>query len=92
MSLVDVPGPSFLRDSIASEQAAFTFAELVDLLRSAGLDDLQRLDAGPIQVHWAAGRDVASPGRWHDVSLPQGTRLATRVVLHWFPRALTRAS
>jgi arsenite methyltransferase len=37
MSLAVVPGPVFLHDSIASERAAFTFAELTDLLRRAGL-------------------------------------------------------
>jgi arsenite methyltransferase len=92
MSLAVVPGPVFLQDGIASERAAFTFAELIDLLRSAGLGDLQHLCAGPLQVHWAAGRDVRPPGRWHDVPLPRGTRLATRVVLQSFPRALTRPS
>jgi tRNA (cmo5U34)-methyltransferase len=92
VSMVDVPGPAFLQDSIASEQAAFTFAELTNLLRSAGLGDLQHHCAGPLQVHWAASRDVGPPGRWHDVPLPRGTRLATRAVLQSFPAALTGAS
>jgi SAM-dependent methyltransferase len=91
MSLVDVPGPAFLRDAIASERAAFTFAEAIDLLESAGLGDLQHVCVGPLQVHWAAGRDVGLPRRWHEVPLPRGTRLATRVVLQSFPRALTVA-
>ncbi len=94
MSLTVLPGPVFLRDSIASERAAFTFAELTDLLRRADLGDLQHACAGPLgeyQLHSAHGRDFGSSGRWHDVALPHGTRLATRALLRSLPRALTRA-
>jgi SAM-dependent methyltransferase len=94
MSLLVHPGRVVWDDSIASERAAFTFAELADLLQRAGLEDLRHVRARPLgqyQVHWVAGRDFEPPGAWHDVPLPQGTRLATRIVLQAFPRALTHA-
>jgi ubiquinone/menaquinone biosynthesis C-methylase UbiE len=94
MSLAVVPGAVFLRDSIASERAAFTFAELTCLLQRASLGDLQHARAGPLseyQVHWVARRDFRPSGLWQEVPLAQGTGLATRVVLRSFPRALTRA-
>jgi tRNA (cmo5U34)-methyltransferase len=90
MSLAVVPGPVFLQDSIASERAAFTCAELTDLLRSSGLGELNHFCAGPFQVHWAPCRDAGSPVRWQEVPLPRGTRLATRIALRSFPRTLTR--
>jgi SAM-dependent methyltransferase len=95
MSLADVPGPVFLRDGIASERAAFTFAELTDLAERSGLRDLQRARAGPLgeyQLHWAFARDGGPPGRWYDVPLPEDARLVSRIILRSFPRELTRAS
>jgi hypothetical protein len=93
MSLVTVPGSVFLRDAIASERAAFTFAELTELLGRAGLGDLEHASAGPLgeyQLHWIGGRDVGPVGSWLGCPLPPGTRLATRVIQRSFPRALTR--
>jgi SAM-dependent methyltransferase len=93
MSLVVVPGPVFLEDGIASERAAFTFSELTALLEHAGLGDLGHARSRPLgeyQVHCAPGRDRLPHGVWHDVPLPHGLGLATRVFLRSFPRSLTR--
>ena len=92
MSIAVVPGAAFLHDGIASERAAFTFAELTELAQRAGLHDLQHSRAGPLgefQLHWVAGRDGSRSGRWHDVPLPHGSRLATRIIRRSFPRSLT---
>jgi SAM-dependent methyltransferase len=91
MSLTEVPGPAFLRDAIASERAAFTFVELIDLIRGSGLEDLQHARAGPLgewQLHWVAGRDGDPAGRWHNVPLPRDAHLVTQLVLRSFPREL----
>lgn len=85
-------GSVFWHDALASERAAFTFAEMTELLEHAGLDELRHVRARPLgeyQVHWVARRDGTSAGAWQDVPLPQGTRLATEIVLRSFPRALT---
>jgi hypothetical protein len=95
MSLADVPGPVFMRDGIASERAAFTFAELTGLIGLSGLGDLRHARAGPLgefQLHWAQGRDADPPGQWQDVQLPLDARLASGIILRSFPRALARAS
>jgi SAM-dependent methyltransferase len=97
LSLLDVDDDSaFRHDALASERAAFTVAELTELLRDAGLGDLEHMRARPLgeyQVHRAAGRAGSAPGAglWRDVRMPPGTRLATRIVRSSFPRALTRA-
>jgi SAM-dependent methyltransferase len=93
-SLAKVPGPAFRRDSLASERAAFTFAELTDLLERSGLRGMQHARAGPLgewQLHWLTGRGGGSPGRWHDVPVPgRGARLVTRLIWQSFPTDLLR--
>lgn len=94
MAAVRLPGEAFLHDSLASERAAFTFEEMTGFLERAGLGDLEHIRSRPLgeyQVHRAPGRDAGRPGTWRDVPLPDGTGLATRMVLQGFPRALTRA-
>ncbi len=95
MSLLNPPpGDVFMHDAVASERAAFTFAELTELLEQAGLGDLRHARARPFgeyQVHWTAGGDEAPPGPWQDVQLPEGTGLVTRIVIRSFPRALSGA-
>jgi SAM-dependent methyltransferase len=95
MSLAVVPGSAFLQDGIASERAAFTVPEIIDLLQRVGLRDLEHSQAGPLgeyQLHWAKGRDVRAAGCWQDTPVPRGMRLVTRVLLRSFPRALIEAS
>src|SRR2546421_479951 len=78
-----VPGAAFLHDGIASERAAFTFAELTDLVQRSGLQALQHSRAGGLgefQLHWVAGREGGRAGRWYDIPLPPGSRLATRII------------
>jgi tRNA (cmo5U34)-methyltransferase len=91
LSLVVMPGRVVLGDAIASERAAFTFAELTDRLGRAGLADLRHVRSrllGEYQLHWAAAREPAAPGAWRDAPLPSGTRLATRILLASFPRSV----
>jgi len=93
MSMLDVPGPLFREDGIASERAAFTQSELTTLLEHAGLSDLGQARSRPLgeyQAHWAPGHDRPSDGTWHDVALPRGIGLASRIFLQSFPRSLTR--
>jgi tRNA (cmo5U34)-methyltransferase len=92
LSLVNMPGDLVLDDAIASERAAFTFAELNVALERAGLTELRHVRSRPLgeyQLHWVADRQSVRPGLWHDTMLPEGTRLATRVVRRSFPRGLT---
>ena len=94
--MVNWPGEVVHHDAIASERAAFTFEELTTMLGDAGLTDLEHVCARPLgeyQVHWAYGRDRSEPvnGLWHEVSLPPGTELVTRIVLSSFPRELWRS-
>jgi SAM-dependent methyltransferase len=95
-SLVNWPGPVVCNDAIASEQAAFTFEEMIAALGRAGLGDLQHLRArglGEYQVHWAPGRDRGFPneGLWQDSPLPRDTRLLATMVKRSFPSSLARA-
>jgi tRNA (cmo5U34)-methyltransferase len=94
MSMLVVPGPVFRKDGIASERAAFTLSELIALLERAGLGDLGHARSRPLgeyQVHWAPGHDRPPDGVWHDVPLPHGISLATRIFLQSFPRSLTHS-
>lgn len=94
MSMLDVPGPAFREDGIASERAAFTRSELTTLLDHAGLGDLEHARSRPLgeyQAHWALGHDRPSNGIWHDVPLPRGIGLASRIFLQSCPRSLTRS-
>jgi tRNA (cmo5U34)-methyltransferase len=87
ISLVHLPGLAHQRDSIASERAAFTFTELSTLLRHAGFVDLRHERSrlvGEYQRHWVGPRQEVRPARWHDVPLPKGTRLATRMIARAF--------
>jgi arsenite methyltransferase len=88
LSNIHLPGPHVRRDGIASERAAFTFAELSNLLQQAGLADLQHGHTsllGEYQLHWIGPRNGAPrAGRWHDVPLPKGTELITRLTAHSF--------
>jgi SAM-dependent methyltransferase len=93
VSLVEMPGPAFHADTLASERAAYTTTELADLARAAGLSGLNTLCARPLgeyQVHWAAasGRPIPGAGQWNEVPLPSGTRLAYRLIASSFPRSL----
>jgi tRNA (cmo5U34)-methyltransferase len=88
LSNMHLPGPMFRRDGIASERAAFTFAELTNLLQQAGLADLQHGQSRPLgenQLHWIGPHDrTPRPGRWHEVPLPEGTKLSTRLTARSF--------
>ena len=93
MGMLDSPGSVFLKDSIASEQAAFTVDELERMLDAAGVGDLDHARSRPLgeyQVHWVGPSGGAAPGEglWRDVALPAGTRLAYRMMARSFPRAL----
>jgi arsenite methyltransferase len=95
-SMLTWPGPVVLDDAIASEQAAFTQAELMALAQRAGLHDLQHVRSRPLgelQVAWAESRTglPATNGLWRDAPLPPDTRVLTRIILQSFPRSLTRA-
>lgn len=92
-SLAQFPGPVVLNDAIASEQAAFTFAELTALLDRAGVRELQHLRSRPLgehQLHVARGREGAPAGRWHGPTVDPAERLMTMQMLLAFPRSLTR--
>jgi SAM-dependent methyltransferase len=95
MASLKLPGETVLADGIASERAAYTFGEMTAIAERAGLGDLERFRSRPLgeyQVHRATRRgDTAPPGEWHDVPLPSGTSLMTRMVIRSFPRALTQA-
>ena len=94
MSMLVVPGPVFREDGIASERAAFTLSELTALLERGGLGDLRHARSRPLgeyQVHWAPGHDRPPSGIWHNVPLPHGLSLATRIFCQSFPRPLTRS-
>jgi SAM-dependent methyltransferase len=96
LSMLKSLGPALRKDGIASEQAAFTMAELTRLLERAGLGDLEGARSRPLgeyQVHWAERRDgrSSSPGRWRDYPLPGGTSGHARRQLRAFPPALTSA-
>jgi arsenite methyltransferase len=94
-SMLNWPGPVVHSDAIESERAAFSMEELTTLLARAGLGDLHRVRSRPLgefQVAWAAGRDQRSPvtGLWRDAPLSVESRVLAGVVLHSFPRSLTR--
>jgi len=95
-SMVNWPGPVVHSDAIESERAAFSAAELTELLERAGLGALGHVRSRPLgelQVHWVGSRGGAEPvtGLWRDRPLPGEARLLARVALQSFPRALTRA-
>jgi SAM-dependent methyltransferase len=94
-SIVNWPGPVVHHDALASEQAAFTIEELTAMLERAGLADLEHVRSRPLgehQVHWAAGRDQATPvtGVWQDSLPPPGTGLLRRIALSSFRLSLWR--
>ena len=95
LSLAVLPGEAFRADAIASERAAFTFAEMVRLIDQAGLDDLRHARAGALgeyQLHWAPGRGLGAPGRWQAPGLPLAARPFAWSLRRSFPRALMRDS
>lgn len=83
LSNTHLPGPLLRRDGIASERAAFTFAELTSLIQQAGLTDLQHGHTRPLgeyQFHWIGPRNRAPrAGCWHEVPLPKGTQMIARL-------------
>jgi tRNA (cmo5U34)-methyltransferase len=94
-SIVNWPGPVVHHDALASEQAAFTIEELTAMRERAGLTGIDHVRSRPLgeyQVHWAAGRDQATPttGLWQDSPLPPGTGLLRRIALSSFPGSLWR--
>jgi tRNA (cmo5U34)-methyltransferase len=95
LSMINWPGPVVHSDAIESERAAFSVAELTELLQRAGLGDLHHARSRPLgenQAHWAASRHHPAPvtGVWRDSPLPDGTGLLARIALTSFPRSLTQ--
>jgi hypothetical protein len=95
-TLVRWPGPAVLSDAIHSEESAFSYEEMTELLEQAELGDLEHVRSRPLgeyQAHWAPGRGRPHPvtGLWRDEPLPRETRLLARTVDVSFPRSMTRA-
>ncbi len=70
-SMLNWPGPVVHSDAIESERAAFSEAELTNLLDRAGLGAMNHVRSRPLgefQVHWAPARDAPPPvtGLWRD--------------------------
>lgn len=94
LTLTPLP-PSLRANALASDGAAFTFADLAEACERAGLGDLhqQRLRVWRnFQAHWAPRRDGFPHGhaQWQEVPLPPDRRLDTRVILSLFPGIPTR--
>jgi SAM-dependent methyltransferase len=94
-SMISWPGPAVLSDAIHSEESAFSFEEMTQLLDKAGLGDLEHVRSRPLgeyQAHWAPGKDRPYPvtGLWQEEPLSRETRLLARTVDLSFPRSLTR--
>lgn len=82
------PDRPVIRDGIASEAAAWTFAELRAALARAGLADLRGARVLPprwLQAHWCAGRGGGPAGGWRALPLPLSTRLDVAVQARLFP-------
>ena len=77
--------PALKPDGVASERAAWSFADLTDALERAGLGDLRHLLASPLpvlQIHWARARgavDGNDEDLWRELELPRGVRFDTAV-------------
>jgi SAM-dependent methyltransferase len=95
VSMVNMPGPVVRSDAIESERAAFSEAELRQLLEGAGLTDLHHARSRPLgehQVHWAAARKRSSPvtGLWQETPASRESRFLIALARQAFPRELTR--
>lgn len=95
-TLTITPLPPVLRgEALASDGAAFTYADLTQACEDAGLGTLhhRRLRLWRnFQAHWAPRLDGAPHGhdRWRDVPLPEDRRLDTQIMLRLFPGIPTR--
>jgi tRNA (cmo5U34)-methyltransferase len=84
--------PVLKQDALASERAAFSWAELTEQLDRAGLADLRRARMRvwqAYQLHWAAHRDGKPSGHrsWQEIPLPSARRADTKLFLGMFPGA-----
>lgn len=93
VKMIEMPGPVFEADTLASERAAYSPQELGALIGRAGLSDLISMRARPLGEYqvWrtAPSEDLLPPPAWRPVVLPAGTRVATQIVARSFPRSLT---